>query len=134
MPTPAGALRQAAAIPIRNSQVCAITSRSGRRWVVPKGNLEPGKTCGEIALQEAWEEAGVVGILQPDPIGSYLYEKAGLTCHVLVFVMHVTDVSEEWPERGLRERLWLSQSQALARIEDSGLREMLRVVLPSKAG
>jgi len=132
--SPLETLRQAAAVPIRNGQVCVITSRSGRRWVVPKGNLEPGKSCGEIALQEAWEEAGVAGILQSDPIGSYLYEKAGLTCHVVVFVMQVTDVADDWPERGIRERLWLNQSQALLRVEDLGLREILRLVLPSKAG
>jgi 8-oxo-dGTP pyrophosphatase MutT (NUDIX family) len=127
-------LRQAAAVPVHNGQICVITSRSGRRWVVPKGNLEPGKSCCEIALQEAWEEAGLVGVLQPEPIGTYLYEKAGLTCHVLVFVMQVTDVAEQWPERAVRERLWLSLSQALVRIEDPGLREIVRMVLPSKAG
>jgi 8-oxo-dGTP pyrophosphatase MutT (NUDIX family) len=134
MPIPPVFSRQAAAIPVRGHQVCVITSRSGRRWVVPKGNLEPGKSCGEIALQEAWEEAGLAGVLQPDPIGSYLYEKAGITCHVLVFALQVTDVADDWPERGVRERLWLSLGQALARVEDAGLREMLRLVLPSKAG
>ena len=48
MATTPGTLQQAAAIPIRLGQVCLITSRNGKRWVVPKGCLEPGKTAGEI--------------------------------------------------------------------------------------
>jgi 8-oxo-dGTP pyrophosphatase MutT (NUDIX family) len=118
-------VRQAAVIPVSGGQVCVVTSRSGKRWVVPKGCLEPGKTAGEIALQEAWEEAGLVGVLQPEPVGTYLYEKAGLTCHVTVFLMRVTDAAGDWPERQVRQRTWLTFAQAQQRIEDPGLRELI---------
>src|SRR6516225_4893358 len=104
-------IRQAGVLAIRGERICVVSSRSGKRWVVPKGCLEPGKTAAEIALQEAWEEAGLVGALQPDPVGSYLYEKAGLTCHVTVFLMNVTETADDWPERQVRERRWLSFSQ-----------------------
>src|SRR6266571_4473887 len=103
-----GTLQQAAAIPVRLGQVCLISSRNGKRWVVPKGCLEPGKTAGEIALQEAWEEAGLVGVLQPEPVGSYLYDKSGITCHVVVYLLDVTDVRDQSPEKGLRERCWVT--------------------------
>jgi 8-oxo-dGTP pyrophosphatase MutT (NUDIX family) len=126
MPTSPPLLRQAAVIPVSDGQVCVVTSRSGKRWVVPKGCLEPGKTAGEVALQEAWEEAGLVGLLQPEPVGSYVYEKAGCTCHVTVFRMQVTDSADDWPERGLRTRCWLSLPQALLRVDDPGLRELIR--------
>jgi 8-oxo-dGTP pyrophosphatase MutT (NUDIX family) len=121
-------IRQAGVVPVRGGQVCLITSRNGRRWVVPKGCLEPGKTAGEVALVEAWEEAGLVGVLGPEPVGSYAYEKAGLTCHVVVFVMRVTEVADEYPERGQRERAWLPLAQAPERVEDAGLRELIRAV------
>ena len=111
-----------------------VSSRSGKRWVVPKGCMEPGKTAAEIALQEAWEEAGLVGVLQPEPIGSYFYEKAGFTCHVTVFLMTVTDMAEDWPEREVRERRWLSVPQALERLDDPGLRELIREATACKAG
>jgi 8-oxo-dGTP pyrophosphatase MutT (NUDIX family) len=120
---------QAAAIPIKAGHFCLVTSSSGKRWVIPKGCFEPGKTAGEIALQEAWEEAGLTGILNPDPVGSYFYEKWGNTCHVTVFLMQVTDVAEEWPERSLRQRRWLRPEEALQRIEDRGLRDLLRNVV-----
>jgi 8-oxo-dGTP pyrophosphatase MutT (NUDIX family) len=117
---------QAGVIPVRDGQICVVSSRSGKRWVVPKGCLEPGKSAAEIALQEAWEEAGLVGVLQPEPVGTYLYEKAGLTCHVTVFVMNVTDTAENWPEQSIRQRSWLSIEKALARIDDPGLRKLIR--------
>src|SRR5947208_13155890 len=106
-------LQQAAAIPVRLGQVCLISSRNGKRWLIPKGCLEPDKTAGEIALQEAWEEAGLVGVLGRQPVGSYVYEKAGCTCLVTAFLMRVSGFAEDWPERGLRERCWVSFAQAL---------------------
>src|SRR5437870_3192156 len=87
-----GLIYQAAAIPLKNGRICIVRSSSGKRWVVPKGCQEPGKSFGEIALQEAWEEAGLVGALDPEPVGSYLYDKWGGTCHVTVFLMEVTEI------------------------------------------
>jgi 8-oxo-dGTP pyrophosphatase MutT (NUDIX family) len=133
MPT-TDVIRQAAAIPLHEGRICLISSRGGRRWIIPKGCLEPGKTSGEIALQEAWEEAGLAGVLLPEPVGSYLYEKAGFVCHVTVFVMEVTEVTQEWPEREWRQRVWLPHGQAVNRIEEPGLREILRGVVVTKAG
>jgi 8-oxo-dGTP pyrophosphatase MutT (NUDIX family) len=103
-----------------------VTSSSGKRWVIPKGLIDPGKTAGEIALQEAWEEAGLVGMLHPEPVGSYLYAKYGGTCHVTVFLMQVAEAAEDWPERTLRQREWLSPAQAARQVDDPGLREMIR--------
>jgi 8-oxo-dGTP pyrophosphatase MutT (NUDIX family) len=119
-------LRQAAVIPIRAGRVCLVRSRGGKRWVIPKGCIERGQTAGETALQEAWEEAGLVGTLQPEPVGSYLYEKAGTTCHVIVFLMHVTVAAQHWPEDSWRLRRWLEPGKALARVQESGLRELFR--------
>jgi len=125
MSIPNGVLRQAAALPIKDGLVCLVTSRNGKRWVAPKGCMEPGKTAGEIALQEAWEEAGLVGVLEPDPVGTYFYEKDGFTCHVIVFVMQVTDEAATWPEQSFRERRWLSVAKAADRVADPGLRAII---------
>lgn len=125
-------VRQAGAIPVRGGKVCLITSSNGKRWVIPKGLIEPGQTAGETALQEAWEEAGLVGTLNPEPVGSYLYDKWCGTCHVTVFLMDVTEVAQDWPERSLRQRSWVSTAGALARIEDPGLLEILRAALGKK--
>lgn len=123
MPRP---VSQSAAIPTLDGRVCMVTSRSGRRWVFPKGLIDPGHTAAETSLLEAWEEAGVVGTLDPDPLGNYVYEKYGSPHHVLVFRMRVIEVRDLWPERELRNRAWLTIDEALNRIDEPGLRELLK--------
>jgi 8-oxo-dGTP pyrophosphatase MutT (NUDIX family) len=121
-------LRQAAVIPVSDGQVCMVTSSSGRRWVIPKGMIDPGQTAGEAALNEAWEEAGLVGVLASEPAGSYLYDKYGRTHHVTVFVMHVKEMANDWPERDVRKREWVDPGEAVERIEERGLRDIIEAV------
>lgn len=134
MPIDPVLVRQAGAVPVRGGQVCLVTSRSGKRWVVPKGHMEPGKSASEIALQEAWEEAGLVGLVRHDPLGSYFYEKDGLLCHVIVFLLNVTAEAKSYPEVGQRERIWVPLAQAASYIEEPGLRDILRATALPLAG
>ena len=125
MAQPSAYVRQAAALPIRNGRVCLVTSSNGKRWVIPKGLIEPGQTAGETALQEAWEEAGLVGALRTEPIGSFIYEKWCGVCHVTVFALEVTEMKQEWPERTLRQRIWTTPAGAAERLDDAGLVDIL---------
>jgi 8-oxo-dGTP pyrophosphatase MutT (NUDIX family) len=125
-------IKQAAAIPVNDGRICIVKSSSGKRWVVPKGCLEPGKSTQQIALLEAWEEAGLEGELEPDPVGSYLYKKIEQTYHVTVYLMQVTEVAKDYPESKMRERDWVSPTQALKRINDVGLLEVLRRVVKNE--
>ena len=127
-------VRQAAAVPFSEGRVCMVTSSSRRRWVLPKGLIDPGHTPGEAALLEAWEEAGLLGGLDREPVGSYLYEKLGRECHVLVYRMTVTEIRDVWPEKDLRERAWLSPREVLERVEEAGLRDVLRLMFEGKPG
>lgn len=122
-------IQQAAAIPLRSGRVCLVTSRSGKRWVVPKGCLEANKSAVQTALQEAWEEAGLAGVVENDPVGSYFYEKSGRTYQVTVFLMQVTRVARDWPEADFRRRIWVEDEEAHRQVEPLGLRELLRNVL-----
>src|SRR5262245_32954961 len=101
------AIRQAAAIPVRVGRVCLITYHKGKSGLVPYGSLEFAKSAADIAQQEAWEEAGLTGILEPEPIGSYFYRKSGNLYSVTVFLLHVTDTSDDWPEAAERRRCWV---------------------------
>lgn len=129
MASTSGFISQAAALPLRNGRICLITSSNGKRWVIPKGLIEPGQTAAQTALCEAWEEAGLTGTLSEEPVGSYVYEKWCGACHVLVYVMQISEVAQEYPERDLRQRVWLSPVGALERLEDPGLVEIVRQVL-----
>jgi 8-oxo-dGTP pyrophosphatase MutT (NUDIX family) len=125
-------LLQAAAIPVRAGRICVVTSRGGKSLVVPKGCLEHGRTAEQIALQEAWEEAGLIGRLHSPPIGSYRYEKAGTRFEVVMFLMNVTTVVKDWPESRRRSRHWLHPADAVARVRERGLRKLMRKALAAE--
>jgi 8-oxo-dGTP pyrophosphatase MutT (NUDIX family) len=94
--------------------------------VFPKGQIDDGFTAGEAALLEAWEEAGLLGVLTPEPVGSYHYEKDGRPFLVTVFVLAVSDAKDVWPERFLRKREWVDPDEAIGRIEEDGLKSIVR--------
>ena len=121
-------MRQAAAIPVADGRVCLVTSSSGRRWVIPKGMIDVGHTAGEAALTEVREEAGLVGMLSQEPVGSFVYEKYGRPHHVLVFVLHVATAADDWPEREVRTREWVDPAEAIERIDEPGLKEIIETV------
>jgi 8-oxo-dGTP pyrophosphatase MutT (NUDIX family) len=116
---------QAAALPVLDGKICLVTSRNGSRWVIPKGCLEPGKTEVQIALQEAWEEAGLTGQPSRAPIGSYGYRKWGEELTVAVYLLLVDEVAEDWPERNTRERAWLEPAKAIERLAEAELRALV---------
>lgn len=120
---------QAAVIPVRDDgRVCLLTSRSGTRWVFPKGRIELRQTAAEAALVEAWEEAGLRGELTGESVGTYRYKKNGRTHLVTVFVMRVTAEESVFPELGERDIEWVTPDEAAARVEEKDLRKLLRDV------
>ena len=119
-------LLQAASIPYYEGNVCLVTSKSGKRWVIPKGSISKGKTASETALLEAWEEAGLTGKLNRTPVGSYTYSKAGLSYLVTVFLMQVSSVAEVYPEHRQRLRKWVSLSEVNTLVHEKELLGLLQ--------
>lgn len=120
---------QSAVIPYRYnlnlSEILMITSRKKKRWVIPKGIIEPGLSPPDSAAKEALEEAGVEGLVSDSAIGSYQYDKWGGTCSVQVYVMHVEKVLKDWPE-SYRDREWVSLEIATERVTEQKLKEILQ--------
>lgn len=117
---------QAASIPYVDGNVCLVTSKSGKRWVIPKGSISKGKTAAETALLEAWEEAGLTGKLDKNPIGSYSYSKSGLSYLVTVFLMQVSSIAEVYPEHRQRLRKWVPISQVNGLVHEKELLDILQ--------
>jgi 8-oxo-dGTP pyrophosphatase MutT (NUDIX family) len=69
---------QFAALPWRigeggRREVMLLTSRETHRWIIPKGWPMKGRKPGDVASQEAYEEAGLIGhIVGKRPIGSFI--------------------------------------------------------------
>jgi 8-oxo-dGTP pyrophosphatase MutT (NUDIX family) len=127
-------IRQAAVLAVRDRQLCMVTSRNGRRWVIPKGQVERHQTEPEAAQAEAWEEAGIMGRLAPEPLGTYQYLKNGNNHDVVVFARASTVEREKWPECHFRGREWVPLEEALLRIEEPGLRTIVEsAMVPADA-
>jgi len=123
---------QAAVLAFKDGELCLILSSSGKQWTLPKGHIETDETPLGTALREAWEEAGLSGLADDTPIGSYDYEKCGRTYRVAVFVMQVLEVAEKWPECARRPRRWLAPVQALGLLRPPELRALLAQVLAAE--
>ena len=123
--------RQAAVIPYRirkqRIEVALVTTSRGKGWIVPKGSVDDGERPRDAAIREAEEEAGLLGIVGPKPLGRYLHVNGAGRCRVDVYVMRVTDVLEHWLEDRLRRRRWMPIRDAASRLR-AELRPFVRVV------
>ena len=130
--------QQAAAIAFRRQgdvlEVCLIRRWNSRNWGIPKGMIDPGDTPEETALNEAWEEAGLTGRLQGDPVGTYEYRKWGMRLVVVVYVMEVLEEHAEWQEGDLRERKWTSFEEAALLLADHPAQSLVARVAALVAG
>jgi len=119
---------QSAVLPYRilenHLEIFLVTSRGKRRWVLPKGVVEPDLSAVDSAIKEAWEEAGVEGTATPSALGSYTYEKWGGLCNVQVFPLLVERVSQSWPESS-RKRRWFEPEEAARRVDEPELKELI---------
>lgn len=105
---------QSAAPPFRygpsgECEVLLVTSLRRRRWIIPKGNVEPPLSPALSAAKEPCEEAGVAGMITSTDIGSYQYEKqradgSSELLAVRVFPLAVGAEADEWPEKPKRQR------------------------------
>lgn len=118
-------------------QVALVTSRETHRWVIPKGWPVKGLTPWDAAAKEAFEEAGLRGRVETDAFAHFRYEKrlsakASVACEVDVFLLHVEQELEDWPERDQRTRRWMAPSQAALLVQEDGLVEaLLRLAQPA---
>ena len=126
---------QYAALPWRRGadgtlEVLLITSRETQRWVIPKGWPMKDKTPGDGAAQEAFEEAGVIGVIARKSLGAFHYDKrlrSGRQQHVrvLVYALEVQDERDIWPEMAERDRNWTTPAAAATLVDEPELRALL---------
>lgn len=111
-------------------EVLLVTSRDTGRWIIPKGWPMPGKKSHAVAEREAYEEAGVKGKAEREPLGYYTYLKGlnyGLKvfCRVQVHALKVDAILKQFPEKGARQIEWVSCTEAAARVNEPDLKTLL---------
>jgi 8-oxo-dGTP pyrophosphatase MutT (NUDIX family) len=133
---PASKSLQYAALPVRLTgdgavEVLLVTSRETKRWIIPKGWPIRKLTPGGAAAHEAYEEAGVQGVIRPaTPVGKYTYAKntgtSELPLKVKVFLLHVERQLAKWPEQAQRETRWFNPAEAAGLVAEPKLAAILR--------
>lgn len=131
-------LQQYAALPWRMNrdgflEVLLVTSRRRGRWTVPKGWQVKHRSASQSAETEAFEEAGVIGQVGSEPIGSYLYSKrrddgSFESRSVTIFGLHVQGTLHNWPEKSARKRRWMPVIEACGAVGEPTLAEFLRAL------
>ena len=113
-------------------KVLLVTTRGRRNWIIPKGWPIRHLTAAATAAREAYEEAGLVGVVVGDePFGSYRYEKPRNSRKVTIFEVSVFLFAVErqlhkWPEKSERETRWFEPAEASALVAPAGLADILR--------
>ncbi|ESY72357.1 NUDIX hydrolase [Mesorhizobium sp. M0051] len=130
-------IRQVAAIPFRlnargDIEVMLVTSRTTRRFIVPKGWPMKGKNGRKAATIEAQEEAGVLGKTLKQPAGIYSYWKRlanrFVRVDVIVYLLEVTEELGNWQEAKRRQRAWLTPADAAMLIDEPDLSTLVKTL------
>lgn len=96
--------------------VYLITSLKKGHLILPKGVNESSRSSRETAVTEAWEEAGLIGIIGKDPIGEYTTKKWGGICTIALYPLKVLATAETYPEQSIRERFCLPALEAAEKL------------------
>jgi 8-oxo-dGTP pyrophosphatase MutT (NUDIX family) len=129
-----GKRRQVAALPWRGSgdalQILVVSSRETKRWVIPKGWPMKDRADPAAAAQEAYEEAGLDGVIAEQAAGDYEYLKrlksgAARLVKVDVYPFQVTGEHATWPEKGQRTLQWMSPVEAALSVQEPQLRDLI---------
>lgn len=112
-------------------RILLITGRGQGGWGVPKGWPVEGRVPFMSAALDAFEEAGIIGDIDPRPLVDYRYARDGDEaepgpCRVTLFAMRVRGTLSHWKEQALRQRRWFAAEEAVDRLESPELAGFLR--------
>jgi len=107
-----------------------VTSRQRGHWIFPKGRIPEQMTPWDSAAREAYDEAGVEGVVARRPIGSYRAWKTRgmgrMVIEVEVYPLRVERQLEAWRETGERYRHWVTLAEAVRLITNKQIVDLVR--------
>ncbi len=117
-------------------KVCIISNTS-KGWIIPKGVIDswrydinqngekflPAGAAEDGAAQEAYEEAGLLGVVDEGSIGQYTYLKKRWSgyCTVSVYCLRVLKILDDWEDKGRRKRQFVSIDDAIEMVKYDSL-------------
>ncbi|PKI77835.1 hypothetical protein CRG98_001799 [Punica granatum] len=111
-------------------EVLLVSSQKGKAMMFPKGGWEIDESMEEAALRETIEEAGVKGKVEKK-LGQWRYKsKSQGTYHDgYMFPLLVKEQLECWPEKNVRQRRWVSASEAKDICQHGWMKEALDMLV-----
>ncbi|XP_030521771.2 nudix hydrolase 18, mitochondrial-like [Rhodamnia argentea] len=107
-----------------------VSSQKGKRMMFPKGGWEIDETIEEAALRETAEEAGVTGTVE-GKLGKWQYKsKSNGSFHDgHMFPLLVEEQLDSWPEKHIRQRLWVTADEAKELCQQLWMKEALELLV-----
>lgn len=104
-----------------------ITNRKGTRWILPKGQPEAALSSKKVAMMEAYEEAGILGSIDPDikPVDVEVITRRGKV-RLVIYPMRIRKLMNKYPESKIRKRLLLDSDKALRKLDKKPLKVCVR--------
>lgn len=93
-----------------------LISKADGGWSMTKGGIAKNHTPITSAQKEAFEEAGIKGLVEAY-LGSMQYTKRGDRQSVQWYLMLVTKEKKTWDEDYLRDRKWMKPEKAIRKID-----------------
>lgn len=116
---------------IRNStfRFVIVTSRKHRkRWIFPKGQPEDDISDREVAVNEAFEEAGLIGTIHGKAI-KLRVEKKDVSVTYKLYPFKISRICRRWPERKLRKRMFVKAEKASKALVERPYAEALEIFI-----
>ncbi|XP_075514453.1 nudix hydrolase 18, mitochondrial-like [Primulina tabacum] len=98
---------------IDDLEVLLISSQKSPRMMFPKGGWELDEDIELAASRETLEEAGVIGSLE-DKLGEWIFKSNSQDTFNMgsMFPLFVTEELDVWPEKDVRQRVWMMVNEA----------------------
>ncbi len=109
-----------------------VRTKNGR-WTFPKGRVDQDATNAHAAAREAYEEAGVKGLVEPVPFSFYRHckpRRQGSGRQVILVDAHLCKVKHLGPPlEEYRDPRWFSVPKAKRRLQESRTSEFAAEVV-----
>ncbi|KAK8627838.1 hypothetical protein V6N13_135436 [Hibiscus sabdariffa] len=94
-------------------EVLVISAQNGKGLLFPKGGWEKDESMEEAAIRETLEEAGVLGDIECK-LGKWSYKskRQSIFHEGHMFPLLVKQELDQWPEKNIRKREWVTVSKA----------------------
>ena len=111
----------------RRLKVMLVSNRRQTRWILPKGQPEADLSDKRVALDEAYEEAGVIGKVDKRFARKIIqYRSSTGKVRLHLYVVRIQRTVAMWPEHSFRQRRLVDVEVALLMVRKKALRKAIR--------